>query len=142
MLNTRPLRTVKDLASHIILHADGGREWQTWLTAAKALELGRGPHHFMADARLAMDAALSGYGVALGDNMTASRLMANLVAPFDLAVSAVDRFYITCRSEVKAAPIVNVFIDWLFAERDEEDARAEVPAVARRTVRRGRKAVA
>ncbi len=144
LLNTRPLRSVKDLAAHVILHADSGREWQTWLTAAKGLELGRGPHHFMADARLAMDAALSGYGVALGDNMTASRLMAggSLVAPFDLAVPAVDRFYIACRSEVKAAPIVSVFIDWLFAARDEEDARAEIPAAARRTLRRGRRSVA
>lgn len=144
LLNTRPLRSVKDLAAHVILHADGGREWQTWLTAAKALELGRGPHHFMSDARLAMDAALSGYGVALGDNMTASRLMAggSLVAPFDLAVPAVDRFYIACRSEAKAAPIVSVFIDWLFAARDEEDARAEIPAAARRSLRRGRGSVA
>jgi LysR family glycine cleavage system transcriptional activator len=141
LLNTRPLRAVKDLAHHVILHADGGREWQTWLTAAKALELGRGPHHFMGDARLAMDAALSGNGVALGDNMTASRLMANgsLVAPFDMAVPAVDRFYVACRNEVKAAPIVGVFIDWLFAARDEEDARAELQGAGRRTLRPGRK---
>jgi hypothetical protein len=40
---------------------------------------------------------------------------------------------------MKAAPIVSVFIDWLFAARDEEDARAELPAVARRAQRRGRK---
>jgi LysR family glycine cleavage system transcriptional activator len=141
LLNTRPLRAVKDLAHHVILHADGGREWQTWLTAAKALELGRGPHHFMGDARLAMDAALSGNGVALGDNMTASRLMANgsLIAPFDMAVPAVDRFYVACRNEVKAAPIVGVFIDWLFAARDEEDARAELQGAGRRTLRPGRK---
>ena len=138
LLNTRPLRAVKDLAHHVILHADSGREWQTWQTAAKALELGRGPQHFMGDARVAMDAALAGNGVALGDNMTASRLMANgsLVAPFDLAVPAVDRFYVACRNEVKAAPIVGVFIDWLFAARDEQEARAEIQAVARRSLRR------
>lgn len=141
LLNSRPLRSIKDLAGHVILHADNGREWQTWLTAAKALELARGAHHFMSDARLAMDAALHGNGVVLGDTMTASSLLASggLVAPFDLSVPAVDRFYVACRNEVKAAPIVNVFIDWLFAARDEEDARAEVQAVARRTLRRGRK---
>jgi LysR family glycine cleavage system transcriptional activator len=74
--------------------------------------------------------------------MTASSLMAkgSLVAPFDLAVPAVDSFYVVCRNEMKAAPIVGVFIDWLFAARDEEDARAELPAVARRAQRRGRKA--
>src|SRR3546814_4979089 len=39
LLNARPLRSVRELADHVILHADNGREWQTWLTAAKALEL-------------------------------------------------------------------------------------------------------
>jgi len=142
LLNTRPLRSIRDLADHVILHADDGREWQTWLAAARALELGKGPHHFMGDARVAMEAALHGSGVALGDTMTASSLMAkgSLVAPFDLAVPAVDCFYVVCRNEMKAAPIVGVFIDWLFAARDEEDARAELPAVARRAQRRGRKA--
>lgn len=141
LLNVRPLRSVRDLADHVILHADEGREWQTWLAAAKALDLQRGAHHFMSDARLAMEAALHGNGIALGDTMTASSLMArgNLVAPFDLAVPAVDAFYIACRNEMTAAPIVNVFIDWLFAARDEEDARAELPWVARRPPRRGRK---
>src|SRR3546814_16935346 len=83
----------------------------------------------MGDARLAMEAALHGNGIALGDTMTASSLMqkGSLVAPFDLAVAAVDSFYVACRNEMKAAPIVSVFIDWLFAARDEEDARAEVP---------------
>lgn len=142
LLNLRPLRATRDLGDHIILHADDGREWQTWLAAAKALDLSKGPHHFMGDARLAMEAALHGNGVALGDTMTASSLMAkgSLVAPFDLSVPAVDSFYVVCRNEAKAAPIVSVFIDWLFAARDVEDARAEVPAVARRSQRRGRKA--
>jgi len=141
LLNLRPLRAIRDLADHTILHADDGREWQTWLAAAKALELAKAPHHFMGDARLAMEAALHGNGIALGDTLTASSLMArgSLVAPFDLAVPAVDSFYVVCRNEMKAAPIVKVFIDWLFAARDEEDARAEVPAVARRALRRGRR---
>jgi LysR family transcriptional regulator, glycine cleavage system transcriptional activator len=142
LLNLRPLRALRDLADHVILHADNGREWQTWLAAARSLDLGKGPHHFMGDARLVMEAALHGNGVALGDTVTASSLLAkgSLVAPFDLSVPAVDSFYVVCRNEVKAAPIVNVFIDWLFAARDEEDARAEVPAIARRSLRRGRKA--
>src|SRR3546814_2439701 len=75
LLTARPLRSIRDLTDHVILHADEGREWQTWLAAAKALELGKGPHHFMGDARLAMEAALHGNGIALGDTMTASSLM-------------------------------------------------------------------
>src|SRR3546814_3145264 len=109
-----------------------------WLVADQALELGKGPHHFMGDARLAMEAALHGNGIALGDTMTASSLMqkGSLVAPFDLAVAAVDSFYVACRNEMKAAPIVSVFLDWLFAARDEADPRAEVPGRRPRPRRR------
>ena len=141
LLNSRPLRSVKDLAHHVLLHADEGREWQTWLTVARALELSKGRHHFMSDARLAVEAALQGNGVAIGDSRTASTLMArgSLVAPFDLAVPAIDSFYVVCRNEVKAAPIASVFIDWLFAVRDEEDASTEVQTAGRRALRRGRK---
>ena len=141
LLNTRPLRSIRDLGHHVILHADDGREWQTWLTAANALELSRGPHHFMGDARLAIEAALHGNGVVLGDTMTARTLMAkgSLVAPFDLSVPAIDSFYVVCRNEVKAAPIVAAFIDWLFAARDEADVGGDLPAAARRSSRRRRK---
>lgn len=134
LLGRRPLRAVKDLADHVLLHADDGREWQTWLTAADALEFGRGDHHFLSDARLAIEAAIHANGVVLGDTRTASKLLAggSLVAPFDLAVPAVDNYYVVCRNEVKAAPIASVFIDWLFAVRDEEDARAEVQPGGRR----------
>src|SRR3546814_19749014 len=106
LLNARPLRSIRDLTDHVILHADEGREWQTWLAAAKALELGKGPHHFMGDARLAMEAALHGNGIALGDTMTASSLMqqGSLVAPFDLAVAAVDSFYVACPTPMKPPP--------------------------------------
>ena len=127
----------KDLVDHVLLHADDGREWQTWLTAANALELGRGDHHFMTDARLAIEAAIHANGVVLGDTRTVSNLMASgsLVAPFDQTVPAIDNYYVVCRNEVKAAPIANVFIDWLFAARDEEDAKAEVQAARRRALR-------
>lgn len=140
LLGSRPLRSIRDLAHHVILHADDGREWRAWLTEADALELMKGPHHFMSDARLAFEAALHGNGVMLGDSFTASSLMAkgSLVAPFDLGVPAVDSFYVACRNEVKAAPIVEVFIDWLFAARDDDDARTELQGTAQRSLRRGK----
>src|SRR5690606_7939919 len=86
----------------------------------------------------AIEAALHGHGVALGDTMTAASLLAKgqLVAPFNLAVPAVDDFYVACRKNVRATPIVGVFIDWLFASLKEDNARAEPQIAARRTVRR------
>lgn len=120
LINNRPIRTVRDLADHVILHGDDGREWQTWLAAADALDLDRGQQLHMSDARLSTEAAMHGHGVALGDSVTASVLLSKgqLVTPFNLSVPAVDAFYVACRNEMRSAPIVQVFIDWLFAERD------------------------
>ena len=139
LMNSRPVRSVRDLASHVMLHADEGREWHQWLAAADALDLSRGAQHHLSDARLAIEAAVHGHGVALGDTITAAGLLAKgqLVAPFNLAVPAADAFYVACRSDLRALPIVSVFIDWLFAQLEEDDARAEPQGAARRTLRRG-----
>lgn len=121
LLNSRPLRSVRDLADHTLFHGDDGREWNTWLAAADALDMVRGRQHFMSDARLSTEAALHGQGIALGDTITASNLIARgeLVVPFDLTVPANDAFYVACRQSVRQSPIVKVFIDWLFAALEE-----------------------
>ena len=118
MINERPIRTTRDLAGHVLLHGDDGREWQTWLAAADSLSLsGINQHHF-SDARLATEAALHGHGVALGDTVTASGFLASgrLITPFKLSVPAVNAFYVACRNEVRSAPIAAAFVDWLFDE--------------------------
>lgn len=122
LLNKQPLRTVGELADHVLLHADDGREWQTWLAAADAPELSRARTHFLSDAHLAIEAATHGAGIALGDTMTASRLLSagELIVPFELAVPATDAFFVVCRSEARTVPITRIFIDWLFAAVDEE----------------------
>lgn len=143
LINSRPIRTVRDLADHVILHADDGREWHTWLAAADALDLGQVRQHHMSNAGLATEAAIHGHGVALADSVTASGLLARgqLVTPFNLSVPAMDSFYVVCRNEMKQAPIVKVFIDWLFAERATADGRTE-PGVAGRIGMRKRRASA
>jgi LysR family glycine cleavage system transcriptional activator len=114
----RPLRSVSDLSGHTLLHADDGREWQDWLIAARAAPAACGPRMLLSDAHLALEAATHGLGIALGDNVTASRLLADrrLIAPFDLAVAAPHDFYLVCRNELRNAPIVRAFTDWLFEE--------------------------
>ena len=142
LLNNRPLRTVRDLADHTLLHGDDGREWNTWLAAADAIDLPRGVQHVLSDARLSTEAALHGQGIALGDTITASSLIAKgeLVVPFDLSVPANNAFYVACRNSVRAAPIVKVFIDWLFSSL-EADPLPEPQTSARMLLRaRGRPA--
>ncbi|MFT4162005.1 LysR substrate-binding domain-containing protein [Shinella sp.] len=121
LLNSRPLRSVRDLADHTLFHGDDGREWNTWLAAADAIDMSRGPQHFMSDARLSTEAALHGQGIALGDTITASSLIArgDLVVPFGLTVPANHAFYVACRQAARQTPIVKVFIDWLFATLEE-----------------------
>lgn len=143
LINNRPIRTVRDLADHVFLHGDDGREWHTWLAAADALDLERGRRHHLGDARMATEAAVHGHGVALGDTVTASGLLARglLVAPFSLSVPAVDDFYVVCRNEMRSAPIVQLFIDWLFAEKEQADRRADAPVAGRIGIRRKRPAL-
>jgi LysR family glycine cleavage system transcriptional activator len=118
LINERPLRSVRDLADHALLHGDDGREWQTWLAAADSLDLKVANQLRFSDARLGTEAALYGHGVALGDTVTASGFLASgrLVAPFKLSVPAVSAFYVACRDDLRSAPIVAAFIDWLFDE--------------------------
>src|SRR5699024_11179409 len=119
-----------------------------WLHAADVPEIEtRGTHHFLSDARLGMDAAVHGQGIALGDTMTASELLNKglLVLPFDRSVPAIDSFYVACRNDVRTVPIVKVFIDWLFAACDASNrARAGTTFSAYRPFRlprqRGRQA--
>jgi LysR family glycine cleavage system transcriptional activator len=143
LINNRPIRTIRDLADHVLLHGDDGREWHTWLAAADGLALERERRHYFSDARMAIEAAVHGHGVALGDTVTASALLARglLVAPFSLSVPAVDDFYVICRNEMKSMPIAQVFIDWLFVEKAHDDGRADAPVAGRIGVRRKRPAL-
>ncbi|QCI99997.1 LysR substrate-binding domain-containing protein [Agrobacterium larrymoorei] len=120
LLNTRPLRSIRDLQDHVLFHGDSGREWNTWLTAADASAIQIRRQHFMSDARLSTEAALHGQGIALGDTITAGGHIAkgDLIVPFDLSVPAGQGFHVACRPEVREAPIVSVFIDWLFSSLD------------------------
>lgn len=128
-LNRHAIRNLSDLHNHVLLHADEGREWHTWLGTAGALDITPRQQHYMGDARLAIDAALQGQGIALGDTVTASNLLStgDLVVPFDLAVPANDAFYIACKHEIRSTPIVDVFIEWLFRTLAEDQVNSLVP---------------
>lgn len=133
LMNRRPVRTIRDLGHHTILHADDGLEWHTWLAAVDALDLQHGPQHHLSDARLSIETAMHGHGVALGDQITAASLLANgrLVAPLALAVPAADSLYVACRNELRSAPIVNLFIEWLFAQLEGDSSAAPITATRR-----------
>jgi LysR family glycine cleavage system transcriptional activator len=61
-----------------------------------------------------------------------------LVTPFNLSVPAGDAFYVACRNDMKAMPIVRVFVDWLFSEHPWEPGVAEMPMAGQISIRKRR----
>lgn len=118
LLRSRPLRAPKDLFNHTLLHADGGREWDNWLSANALKVQPDTRQHFLADARLALEAASFGNGIALGDTVTSRRAVASglMIAPFDLEVPAAYSFYVLRRKESGASAIVDAFGAWLVGQ--------------------------
>lgn len=72
--------------------------------------------------------------------MSASSLLGRgrLVTPFNLSVPAADALYVACRNDLKTMPIVRVFVDWLFAQHDQEIGGAEQAVTGQITIRKRR----
>ncbi len=133
----RPLRSVRDLRDHVMLHGDDGREWNTWLAAADASDLQRGRQHFMSDARLSTEAALHNQGVALGDTITAGSLIARGRADRSLRPDGVrPTTPFTSPAAMRCWPprSCSIFIDWMFSAL-ENDPMPELQTSARTIIR-------
>lgn len=123
-----PLNEPADLAHHTILHAmDGADEWLVWLRAAGAegLDIGHGLQFDNGD--LALKAAMSGIGIAMGrrplidDDLAAGRL----VEPFDLEFDEQCAYYFIAPEATAEQPKVEVFRSWIL----DEVARSEQPGL-------------
>ncbi|WP_295808802.1 LysR substrate-binding domain-containing protein [uncultured Nitratireductor sp.] len=119
LLNSKPLRSLRDLSKHRLLFAGDHREWQSWLSDADGLSLMKCQKITMSDAYLTTQAAVLGQGVALGDTITSEPLLENgsLIAPFSRKVSGTQRMYVVCRMGGMEDRTVRAFIDWVFASR-------------------------
>jgi LysR family glycine cleavage system transcriptional activator len=115
LVNGCPLRNIEDLSQHVLLHADDGKEWCSWLKAVERPSLRVRSHRRMASAHLAIEAAVCGQGIALGDNVTTTFFLndGRLVTPLVHRKPSPDAFYIVCANEARETPIVNAFINWL-----------------------------
>jgi LysR family glycine cleavage system transcriptional activator len=111
------VREIEDMTQHLLLCEDGGAEWTRWLLAAGARAEGFRMTE-MGNAHIAMEAALHGQGVALGDNLLAGDDLAEgrLVRLFEQSVPAKHAYYMVCRHEVCDSPLVARFIDWILSK--------------------------
>lgn len=129
----KPLREPRDLLQHNLIHLDFEAQgavwpdWRMWMLAAGIREFDdtRGLH--FRQTSLALQAAIDGLGVALGESSTTADDLAagRLVKPFELSLKAPPLFayYVISPVETADAPMVKAFREWVLAE-----AAATLPA--------------
>jgi LysR family glycine cleavage system transcriptional activator len=119
------VRTIDDLKHQQLLCEDGGAEWTRWLLAAGARADGFRMTE-MGNAHIAIEAALHGQGVALGDSLLIGDDLAEgrLVRLFDQSVPAKHAYYVVCRHETCDSPLVAGFTDWILSKVRSSDLEA------------------
>lgn len=121
-----PLRKPQDLKHHTLLHVEWSAygaiwpTWEMWLEAAgvEGVDASRGVH--MSLTSLALQAAMDGQGVALGDSTLAADDLAagRLVRPFRVALPGPAGFgyHLVYPPAALERPLVKAFRDWVLAE--------------------------
>lgn len=120
-----PLQTPADLAFHTLLHDDQAvvdtyANWEMWLRAAgvTTVDARRGPR--FSHTHMAIQAAIDGYGVALGphilvrDDLVAGRL----VSPFAIVLPARFAYYLVCPAAAAERPKNLAFRTWILEEAE------------------------
>ncbi|MBL8789644.1 MAG: transcriptional regulator GcvA [Rhizobiales bacterium] len=129
----RPLKTPRDLLRYTLIHLDWeaqGQPWPNWKMWMKAAGVNdfddRAGLHF-GQTSYAVQAAIDGLGVALGDsNLVADDLAAGrLVKPFELSLRAPKSFayFLITRLDTSDAPLVDAFRDWCLTEAKQTESR-------------------
>ena len=119
------VRALDDLKHHLLLCEDGGAEWTRWLLAAGARTDGFRMTE-MGNFHIAIEAALHGQGIALGDSLLVGDDLAEgrLVRLFEQSVPARHAYYMVCRHEVCESPLVAGFTDWMLSTARRSDPQA------------------
>ncbi|KVO02219.1 LysR substrate-binding domain-containing protein [Burkholderia ubonensis] len=118
---TAPLAEIGDLARHTLLHPTRDhRDWRAWLDHAgvRTVDADRGPSFDTLD--LATNAAMEGFGVAIGDvtlvddDVSARRLE----RPFDVVLETGARYFFVYPESVGSQRKIRAFSDWIARHRD------------------------
>lgn len=120
LLAEKPLNGATDLARHTLLHPTRDhRDWKMWLdrVGATSVDVNLGPSFETLD--MATNAAMQGFGVAIGDSMLVAEDVAakRLVMPFDIFVETGLRYYFVYPDCVAHQPKVALFSEWIGEHR-------------------------
>jgi LysR family glycine cleavage system transcriptional activator len=119
------LRTPSDLASCTLLHdadawenAGEDAEWCSWLRQVGACGVDSKRGQFFSLANMAIEAALSHQGIAMGRLLLVKQLLQEkrLVAPFAQHVKSPGRYCLVYPKELVTRPGVKAVIEWLREE--------------------------
>src|SRR4051795_3564452 len=116
----QPLRCPEDLAHHVLLHTSAGYDddWRLWLTAAGLpANISKLPGLTFDLILMAVQAAIDGYGVAIGRTsyVEADIAKGRLVVPFKIALPADAGFYLVSPEAKTDSPKLAAFRQWLKA---------------------------
>jgi LysR family transcriptional regulator, glycine cleavage system transcriptional activator len=122
----RQKRDPKELLRNTLLdvdwHSQGATwpNWETWLDAANLTDAPHGRTVRFVHSSLAIQAAIDGQGIALGDStLVADDLSAGrLIKPFDLVLRGPPQYayFLVCRRGLAKGAIETLFRDWLLRE--------------------------
>lgn len=123
---TKPLREPKDLPQFTLIHLEWEAQgavwpnWRMWMLAAGVKDFNdtRGLH--FSQTSLALQAAIDGHGVALGDSTLVGDDLAagRLIKPFELALRSPAQFayHLITRRDTAERPMTKAFRNWIIAE--------------------------
>lgn len=133
--NRRPTRTVEELFDLPLLHdssteGDGsGSEWRSWLAHVGRDDLSCAGGQRFSDARLLIDAAALGLGVALARASLVTDLLADgtLICPLRLSAPTAFAYYLLTLPDAESSAKIIAFRAWLQAEAAATAADADLP---------------
>lgn len=121
LFNQSAMKRPRDLLRHCLLHDDqDGKTWTSWL-ATHAEDGQPNRQLYFPHAALALEAALLGQGVAMGDNLTcqADLQSGRLVRPFSASVTAQGQYALVCERLRLERGAVGDFVDWFIEQISE-----------------------
>lgn len=122
----KPLHEPRDLLQFTLIHLEYEAQgavwpnWRMWMLAAGIKDFNdtRGLH--FSQTSLAIQAAIDGHGVALGDSTLVGDDLAagRLVKPFELALKSPAQFayHLITRRDTADRPMIKTFRNWILAE--------------------------
>lgn len=122
----KPLVHPRDLLQHRLIHVEWSGQgvtwpnWRMWMLAAGVTDFNETRGLYLDNAGLALQAAMDGQGVALGDSSLVSDDLAagRLVQPFSLTIKGPPQFayYVISTLEAQNDPLVRAFREWILDE--------------------------